>query len=112
VSTSLRIWRLGFESQPGPTPASTGWDNGCNYKLGNVHGATRPEQDGTEAAGPPSSKVTVAVAHRDLGVVGGLLQNRRRDYCGGCQAVQEDTFLWVGWLRRQESGQGGAAPYS
>jgi hypothetical protein len=36
----LRIWRLGFESQPGPTPASTGWDNGCNYEPGNVHWAT------------------------------------------------------------------------
>jgi hypothetical protein len=54
----------------------------------------------------------VAVAYCDLGVLGGLPQNRRRDYCGRCQAVQEDTSLWVGWLRRQESGQGGVAPYS
>ena len=43
---------------------------------------------------------------------GGLPQNRRRDYCGRCQAVQEDISLWVGWLRRQDRGQGGAAPYS
>jgi hypothetical protein len=35
----------GFESQPGPTPASTGWDNGCNYEPGNVHWATRAEQN-------------------------------------------------------------------
>jgi hypothetical protein len=28
------------------------------------------------------------------------------------QAVQEDTCLPVGWLRLQESGQGGAEPYS
>jgi hypothetical protein len=28
------------------------------------------------------------------------------------QAVQEDTILPVGWLRLQESGQGGAEPYS
>jgi hypothetical protein len=28
------------------------------------------------------------------------------------QAAQEDTYLPVGWLRPQESGQGGAEPYS
>jgi hypothetical protein len=27
------------------------------------------------------------------------------------QAVQEDTYLPVGWLRLQESGHGGAEPY-
>jgi hypothetical protein len=27
------------------------------------------------------------------------------------QAVQEDTILPVGWLRLQESSQGGAEPY-
>ena len=54
----------------------------------------------------------MAVAYCDRGVLGGLPQNRRRDYCGGCQAVQEDTSFWVGWLRSQDRGQGGAAPYS
>jgi hypothetical protein len=43
-NTRLRIWRLGFESKLGPTPASTGWDNGCD-QLGNVHWAARAEQD-------------------------------------------------------------------
>jgi hypothetical protein len=28
------------------------------------------------------------------------------------QVVQEDAYLPVGWLRLQESGQGGAEPYS
>jgi hypothetical protein len=53
----------------------------------------------------------VAVAHRALGVLGGLTQNRRRDYCGGCQAMQEDTFpLGSAGAALQARGQGGAAP--
>ena len=34
-----------FESQPGPALASTGWDNGYDYEPGNVHWATRAEQN-------------------------------------------------------------------
>ena len=53
----------------------------------------------------------MAALRRDLGSFDGLPRNRRRDYCGTCQAVQEDTYLLVGWLRLQEeSGQGGAEP--
>ena len=54
----------------------------------------------------------MAVAYCDLGVLGGLPQNRRRDYCGGCQAVQEDTPSGSAGSAAKRSGQGGAAPYS
>jgi hypothetical protein len=54
----------------------------------------------------------VCVTTSAPGSFGGRSQHRRRDYCGSCQAVQEETFLPVGWLGLQDRGQGGAAPYS
>jgi hypothetical protein len=39
----------------------------------------------------PGNKVTGGGRASRLGVLRGLPQHRRRDYCGGCQAVQEDT---------------------
>ena len=52
------------------------------------------------------------LASRDLDPLDGLPRNPASYYCGRGQAVQEDTYLPVGWLRLQENGQGGAEPYS
>jgi hypothetical protein len=48
--------------------------------------------------------------HRDLGVLGGLLQYRHSDYCGGCQAASE-TLPSGRLAPLLDRGQGGAAPY-
>ena len=56
--------------------------------------------------------MTGAFAHRDLGVLGGLPPNRRCDYAGGCQAVQEDTSSGSAGSALHDRGQGGPRPTS
>jgi hypothetical protein len=41
---------------------------------------------------------------------GGLPQNRRRDYCGRCQAVQEDTSLWSAGSAAKTAARAGPRP--
>ena len=53
----------------------------------------------------------MAVSRRDLGALDGR-RGTGMATTVVVQAVQEDTCLPVGELRLQESGQGGAEPYS
>jgi hypothetical protein len=50
----------------------------------------------------------VTASRRDLGARDGRRQTGIATTV--VQAVQEDTYLPVGWLRLQESGHGGASP--
>jgi hypothetical protein len=69
-----------------------------------------PERSKTEQTplGYGAIRWPVAVGDRDLGVLGGLPQNRRRDYCSRCQAVQEGHLPLGRPAPPPRPGQGGA----
>jgi hypothetical protein len=72
-----------------------------------------PERSKTEQTplGYGAIRWPVAVGDRDLGVLGGLPQNRRRDYCSRCQAVQEGHLPLGRPAPPPRPGQGGAGPH-